>query len=183
MTAPHPVLLDADVLAQSLIGDFLIWTAHNTGLFQPRWTSEIWEEAVRTQVDRLGWDPGIAERRREAALLAFPDSEIRGYESAISLCTNHPKDRHVLAAAIWSKTDTILTFNLKHFPPESTLPYQIEARHPGLYLVTLYELAPRDMEDMIGFLADRRGLSIGQYLDSLLNLASTFVARFRTERP
>ncbi|MCA0360371.1 MAG: PIN domain-containing protein [Armatimonadetes bacterium] len=119
MIAPHPVLLDADVLAQSLIGDFLIWTAHNTNLLRPRWTEQIWEEVLRTQVDRLGWDRGIAERRMRTAFEAFPEADIVGYEAAIVLCSNHPKDRHVLAAAISSGTDTILTFNLPTFRPRA----------------------------------------------------------------
>lgn len=131
MIAPHPVLLDADVLAQSTIGDFLMWTAHITHLVRPRWTSQIWDEVIRTQVERLGWAEGIAERRRIAAFDAFPQAEIQGYEGSLDLCTNHPKDRHVLAAAIASGTDTILTFNLADFPETSTQPHKIEARLPG----------------------------------------------------
>jgi hypothetical protein len=31
---------------------------------------------------------------------AFPDSQVTGYEALIVQMTNHPKDRHVLAAAV-----------------------------------------------------------------------------------
>ena len=73
----------------------------------------------------------------------IPDSLVCEYEALIpSLDLPDPKDRHVLAAAIRSGADVIVTFNLKDFPPESLYPYRIEAQHPGEFLTHLIDLAP-----------------------------------------
>ncbi len=50
---------------------------------------------------------------------------------------NDPKDRHVLAAAVKSKADVIVTFNLKDFPAESLEPWGIKAQHPDQFLLDL----------------------------------------------
>jgi hypothetical protein len=42
----------------------------------------------------------------------FADAWVKGYESIIPARTNHPKDWHVLAAAVVSGAQTIVTFNL-----------------------------------------------------------------------
>jgi hypothetical protein len=53
---------------------------------------------------------------------------------------NHPKDRHVLAAAIRSSAQTIVTFNLKHFPVDVLQQYDVEALHPDEFLVNQFYL-------------------------------------------
>jgi hypothetical protein len=47
----------------------------------------------------------------------FPDARETSYEKLISSMTNHPKDRHVLAAAVAGRADVLVTENLKDFPP------------------------------------------------------------------
>jgi hypothetical protein len=64
---------------------------------------------------------------------------VTGYRSLIDSCQNHPKDRHVLAAAIHSKTETIVTFNAKDFKPEALDPWGISAAHPAEYLKVLFD--------------------------------------------
>jgi hypothetical protein len=50
----------------------------------------------------------------------LPEADIRGYEHRIaSLVLPDPSDRHVLAAAIEAGAETILTFNVRHFPVET----------------------------------------------------------------
>jgi predicted nucleic acid-binding protein len=39
-------------------------------------------------------------------------------EGLAKVMTNHPGDRHVLAAAVTAKADIIVTSNLKHFKPK-----------------------------------------------------------------
>jgi hypothetical protein len=57
-----------------------------------------------------------------------------------AVLTNEAKDRHVLAAAIRSSAQTIVTFNLKHFPAEALRQYDIEAMHPDDFLVNQFHL-------------------------------------------
>jgi hypothetical protein len=49
---------------------------------------------------------------------------------------------NVLAAAILSGADTIVTFNLKDFPEEALKPYGIKAQHPDEFLNCQLDLAP-----------------------------------------
>jgi predicted nucleic acid-binding protein len=56
------------------------------------------------------------ERTRDLMNNAIRDCLVTGYESIISgLKLPDANDRHVLAAAIRSNADTILTYNLKDF--------------------------------------------------------------------
>jgi hypothetical protein len=48
----------------------------------------------------------------------------------IPAMTNHEADRHVLAAAVASGADAVITANLRHFSPESCEPHGIDVIHP-----------------------------------------------------
>ena len=66
---------------------------------------------------------------------AVPDSLVTAYESLIDgLLLPDPGDRHVLAAAIRSGVQAIITFNLKDFPADTLKHYGIEAIHPDTFL-------------------------------------------------
>ncbi|MFC4128768.1 hypothetical protein [Nocardia rhizosphaerae] len=45
----------------------------------------------------------------------FSDALVERYDELVQRMENHPKDRHVLAAAIHGNADVLLTFNLKDF--------------------------------------------------------------------
>ena len=51
-------------------------------------------------------------------------------------------DRHILAAAIVSQSNLIITFNLKDFPDVALRPYDIKAQHPDLFISNLLNYAP-----------------------------------------
>ena len=60
------------------------------------------------------------------------DVLIIGFEDLVpSLELPDPGDRHVLAAAIRSEADIIVTVNLKDFPASLLAPYGLEAEHAG----------------------------------------------------
>ncbi len=52
----------------------------------------------------------------------FGEAWVEGYEDLIPSMTNHDKDRHVLAAAVRSGAETIVTYNLKDFPRSALAP-------------------------------------------------------------
>jgi hypothetical protein len=63
------------------------------------------------------------------------DCLVTGYEPPISTVTlPDADDRHVLAAAIQSGAEVILTFNLKDFPVDSLRPHGVVAEHPDEFL-------------------------------------------------
>jgi hypothetical protein len=73
---------------------------------------------------------------------AFPDSAATGYHALIPAMTNDAKDRHVLAAAVVSGAQVIVTRNLRDFPVDSLAPYDIEAQSPDTFLTHLLDLDP-----------------------------------------
>ena len=56
--------------------------------------------------------------------------------------TNHPKDRHVLAAAARAGVKVIVTYNSKDFPSSSLTPYAITAQGPLGSFKILHDMAP-----------------------------------------
>jgi hypothetical protein len=72
-------------------------------------------------------------------------------------------DRHVLAAAIRSSAQTIVTFNLKDFPHDALDPFGIEARHPDDFVVDQIGLAP--------------GLVVGALLEQVATLKNPPMTR------
>jgi hypothetical protein len=75
----------------------------------------------------------------------FAEAWIEGYEDLIPAMTNHPKDRHVLAAAVRANAEVIVTYNLKDFPRASLAPYEITAQGPGEFLKNLFQLDPAEV--------------------------------------
>lgn len=73
---------------------------------------------------------------------AFPEASVTGYEQLVGSMTNHPKDRHVLAAAVVANASLIVTSNLKDFPPSALEPFGIDAIHPDNFLLDLRDLYP-----------------------------------------
>jgi hypothetical protein len=79
----------------------------------------------------------------------FPDARVTGYEQLIGSMTNHPKDRHVLAAAVAGRADTLVTENLKDFPPESAAHLGITVTGQDDFLLGLLELHPDAVLDAL----------------------------------
>jgi hypothetical protein len=73
----------------------------------------------------------------------FPDARVTSYmEELISSMTNHPKDRHVLAAAVAGRADILVTENLKDFPPAAVAHLGITVAGQDDFLSGLLELYP-----------------------------------------
>jgi hypothetical protein len=72
----------------------------------------------------------------------FPDARVTSYEELIGSMTNHPKDRHVLAAAVAGRADILVTENLKDFPPAAVADFGITIVGQDDFLSGLLELYP-----------------------------------------
>lgn len=134
------VLLDACVLVPPTLADTVLRTAES-GAFGVRWSPDILQEVQRT-MHKLGTTLERAQHRVAEMEEAFPLASVQDYASLQAVLTNHPKDRHVLAAALRSECHTIVTFNLKDFPPSSVEPWGVETVHPDQFLLNQLDLAP-----------------------------------------
>jgi hypothetical protein len=85
----------------------------------------------------------------------FPEARVTGYEKLIGSMTNHPKDRHVLAAAVAGRADVLVTENLKDFPPGSVALLEITVAGQDGFLLGLLELYPDEVLDALRRQASR----------------------------
>ena len=142
------------------------------GLFRARWSymvHEEWMAAVQRNFPDVTRER--LERTRDLMNLHAEDCLVTGFEGLIeSLELTDPGDRHVLAAAICSGADVIVTRNLKDFPQDKLDPYQIEAQHPDAFITHLFDLNPGAV---VGAAHEHRASlanppkSVDEYLDTL----------------
>ncbi len=90
--------------------------------------------------------------------------------------TNEPKDRHVLAAAVRSHSDLIVTYNRRDFPAQSLEAWGVEVQGPSAFLRGLYELEPEVFVDKLNEQASNIGLSLEQLLLRLSKNVPAFVS-------
>lgn len=115
-----------------------------TDLFRAKWTEAIHEEWIRSVLEnRPDLTREQLERTRQLMNAHVMDCLVADYEDLIAALTlPDPDDRHVLAAAIRSSADVIVTFNLGDFPSEVLQKWGIEAQHPDDFIHHLLDLAP-----------------------------------------
>jgi len=105
------------------------------------------------------------------------DSLVEGFEHLIAAIElPDPDDRHVVAAAIHSGAETIVTFNLKDFPSGALDRYNLDAQHPDDFIVDLFDLHPASV---LQALAEQRASlkrppkTADEFLDILLKQGLT----------
>ncbi len=181
MRADFKVVLDACVLANYGVANLLLSLAEKPRLYLPVWSEEILAETRRTQIGRFGWEERIADSLQAQLRSVFPESLILGFDHLVHECTNDPKDRHVLACAIHSKAEVILTFNLRDFPAASLARWGITAEHPQDYLLMLLKLEPLQMMHQLGIIAGKRGCSLEDHLIDIGRFVPAFSAKVMEE--
>ena len=135
MTKEYLAVLDACVLVPAGLRDTLLRLAETPRLYVPKWSDEILCEVGRTLTGKLGKTDEQAAHLLGELSRVFPEALVRETKCLEPALTNHAKDRHVLAAAIRSSAQCIVTFNLKHFPAEALNQHAVEALHPDEFLV------------------------------------------------
>ncbi len=116
--------------------------------FRAKWSEAIHDEWIRNLLkSRADLRREQLGRTRELMNLHVGDALVENYESLIdTLELPDANDRHVLAAAIHSQAEAIITFNLRDFPLEQLEKYGIEAVHPDAFIVSLIE---EDVETVV----------------------------------
>ena len=141
---------DACVLHPAGLRDLLVRLAM-TGLFRATWSDDILNEMVAS-ICRRRPDLNSAELERKRKLMcdAVPDCLTTGYHSLLGvLSLPDPDDRHVLAAAIRSGSQVIVTENTKDFPADIIENYDIEAQTPDVFVVHLIDLSPTTVSQVV----------------------------------
>lgn len=150
-------LLDACVIFPYSLSNVLLEAAYQ-GLYRVHFSNKILDEAIRNRIKRGKMGQATAEKFRAALIKAFSHALVEAPASLEEKMENHPKDRHVLASAVYAKVDVIVTSNLKDFPASSLAPWNMEVMHP---------------DDFLNYLCDENG----DYV--LYDLISTQIAGYK----
>jgi hypothetical protein len=112
---------------------------------------------------------------------SFPDAIVQGYEDLISTMENHPKDRHVFAAAVKCEADYLVTLNLKHFPAEAVGKYAVKVVGPSAFLAQLWAIDGIGVRERLREQAAGIRIPISRLLDNLAKSVPAFVSEIRSE--
>lgn len=162
-------VLDTNVIYPIEIRDLLFWFAHYE-LFTPKWSNHIfreWEDVM----GRKGIHKDEIKKRSNIANLAFPDALVVNYESLIpGLTLPDEKDCHVLAAAIKTNANIIVTNNLKDFPEDYLATFGLVAKSADDFIADIIDLNhEKALEAFRKLVLNRRNPDLDEYevLDNL----------------
>lgn len=167
----YTVLVDACVLYAAPVRDLLIELA-GRDLFRAKWTEQIHNEWVTSLLENR---PDLTREnlKRTVQLMndAVLDCMVSGFEPLMAgLELPDPNDTHVLAAAIHSHCDAIITFNRRDFPKAILDRYDIELLHPDDFLHFQFDLGDAQVITAVQRIRSRLKnpqLSAAEYLDRL----------------
>jgi predicted nucleic acid-binding protein len=168
-------VLDADVLFPMTLRDTLLCAAE-AGCFRVHWSSRILDEVVRNLASDHGIAPAKVAELRTAMEAGFPEASVEGWQEHESEMRNHPKDRHVAAAAVAIGAAIIVTSNTRDF---SDLPAGIVAMPPDQFLQQLLRDTPDKLISALEAQSAtyrRPSLSVAEILDRLATITPRFAA-------
>ena len=117
----------------------VLWVAHYD-LYTQKWSQNIFEEWHSVMLRKV-IDEAVANKRANDMNLAFPDALGENYEALIeNLELPDKDDRHVLAAAIKTNANLIITNNLKDFPNDYLVNFGLKAKAPDDFFTDIIDL-------------------------------------------
>lgn len=172
----YTVVLDACVLVPMPLCDTLLRLAEEPATYRPLWSKQILLEVGGALERKLKRTSFQQRRRMQAMRSAFPDAEVDVPTdlAEVITCIPDPNDRHVVAAAISGSADAIVTFNVKHFPPECMQRYGFVCRTPDQFLVGQFHLNPELVLERLDFQAAALGHERSFVMQRLENMVPTF---------
>ena len=131
---------------------------------------------------RKGISEQEAIKRTENANLAFPDAFVTNYSGLIDgLELPDLKDRHVLAAAIKTNANIIVTNNIKDFPEDYLSTFGLSAKTADDFLTDIIDLNPQlALKAFRELVLNRRNPDIDEYevLDRFRKIGLNDTANF-----
>ncbi|WP_256002764.1 PIN domain-containing protein [Pedobacter deserti] len=162
-------VLDTNVMFPVVIRDLLFWFAHYE-LYTPKWSANIFSEWMHVMI-RKGVGESEAVKRVQKANAAFPDAMVLNYDGLIiDLKLPDEEDRHVLAAAIKTNANVIVTNNLKDFPDDYLTTFGLKAKSADDFLTDIIDLNQEQaIEAFKEMVLNRRNPAMDEYqvLESL----------------
>jgi predicted nucleic acid-binding protein len=164
------VVADACVLLPMPLCDTVLRSAEEPSFFRIVWSEEILKEVRQGLVGQnFGYSASQADRRIQKMCAAFPEAVVAVPPRLIDGIQGipDPGDRHVVALAVQSHADMIVTDNLRHFPAEALSGYNLTALSADDFLVHQYHLNPEVMLEKLDRQAAgirKRRFEILQYL-------------------
>jgi predicted nucleic acid-binding protein len=139
-------VLDTNVIYPIEIRDLLFWFAHYD-LYTPRWSKHIFDEWTDV-MKRKGISEQEVSKRINRANLAFPEAFVQNYSGLIDgLELPDKNDCHVLAAAIKTNANIIVTNNIKDFPNAYLSTFGLSAKTADDFLTNIIDLNQRKAID------------------------------------
>lgn len=132
-------VLDACVLYPNMKRDLLL-RFFEADLYRARWSEEIIQECFgNLRINRADLENRI--NRTEALIREhFQDAWVTGYESLIpGIVLPDPDDRHVVAAALRTHAQYIVTDNIKDFPGKVLAEFDLECGTADMFLAGTFE--------------------------------------------
>ncbi len=171
MISTFTAFFDANVFYGARLRSLVVFAAQ-TKLFRARWSNTVHDEWVRNLLkNRSDLKAEDLIRTRECMNAAVPDCIVTGFEPLMG-CLDLPDedDRHVVAAAIMTRANVVVTFNLQHFPNETMERFRIHTKHPDEFLMDAFSLGTNEMAEAVinDFLHyDRPPLTFDDYREGL----------------
>lgn len=150
MISTFTAFIDANVFYGARLRSLVLFVAQSK-IFRARWSNEVHDEWVRNLVkNRPDLKESDLDRTRELMNRAVPDCLVAGYEPLIAaLQLPDENDRHVLAAAIQTRANVIVTFNQRDFPEEAISRFRLHTKHPDDFLVDAYNISPGEFVEAV----------------------------------
>lgn len=145
--ARYGAVLDANVLVPVALCDTLLRLAADH-FYRPFWSERILDETERVMVDKLSISRRKARRRIGQMRQAFPDAVVRNVDS-YQFGLPDPDDEHVLAAAVKSEAQAIVTFNADDFPKAICTSEDIDVISPDDFLIYQWDFDPERVRSII----------------------------------
>jgi predicted nucleic acid-binding protein len=147
----YSAVLDACVLVPASLCDALLRLAEEPAMYRPLWSEQIMAEMVKALRTKIHRTEAEAKYRRQKMTESFPEAMVKVPSDLLKAveCIPDPNDRHVLAAAIMARANTIVTQNTKHFPKTCVEQFGVLCETADDFLVHQYHLCPQLVLDKI----------------------------------
>jgi hypothetical protein len=184
-SAPERAFLDANVIRGQLTNDILLSVAAHD-VYEPRWSQEVIDEMRRNRpagVSEEAIDKRIAQMNK-----FFPRAMTSGYEGLTPEMQADPKDQPVLAAAVHSGSDVLVTENVRDFNPPSTGPHAMRVERLSQFLNRKLSEQPERVQAALTQMVDRNRFSprnMSELIDKMATMPElrAFAQRLNTVVP